>query len=182
MQQKIQGAGRVTPDRTATRGGPSARAVRARSGASLIETLVVVSILGLMYVLVGPRLSSFREQSSLRAARQELSSAFAMARAAALQKGKTATLTMSPISASVSVLSGLTGNPVQIYGPLQFDKELNSTLSALNGAAMTVSFDARGLVTPAPAGISRYRLVSGTRADTVCISPAGIILPKDCAL
>lgn len=148
----------------------------------MIETLVVLSVLGLMYVLVGPRLSAIREQSSLRAARQELSSAIAMARAAALQKGKTATLTMSPISASVSVLSGLTGNPVQIYGPLLFNQQLNSTLSALDGAAMTVSFDARGLVTPMPAGISRYRLTSGTRADTICVSPAGIILPKDCQL
>lgn len=148
----------------------------------MIETLVVLSVLGLMYVLVGPRLSAIREQSSLRAARQELSSAIAMARAAALQKGKTATLTMSPISASVSVLSGLTGNPVQIYGPLLFNRELNSTLSALDGAAMTVSFDARGLVTPMPAGISRYRLTSGTRADTICVSPAGIILPRDCQL
>jgi Tfp pilus assembly protein FimT len=148
----------------------------------MIETLVVVSLLGLMYVLVGPRLSAIREQSALRASRQELSSAFAAARAAALQKGKTATLTMTSVSASVSVLSGLTGNPVQIYGPLKFDKELNATLSALNGAAMAVSFNARGLLSPMPAGISRYRLSSGTRADTICISPAGIILPRDCQL
>jgi Tfp pilus assembly protein FimT len=155
---------------------------RQRAGVSMLEIMVVVSVLGLMYLLVGPRISAVQEQNSLRAARQQLSSAFATARAAALQKGKTATLTMSPISASVSVLSGLTGNPVLIYGPLRFDKELNSTLSALNGAAMTVSFDARGLVTPIPVGISRYRLTSGTRADTICISPAGIILPSDCAL
>ena len=148
----------------------------------MVETLVVLSLLGLMYLLVGPRLSTIREQSSLRAARQELSSAIAMARAAALQKGKTATLTLSPISASVSVMSGLTGTPVHIYGPLHFDRQLNTTLSAVNGAAMVVSFDARGLLTPMPVGISRYRLTSGTRADTVCVSPAGIILPKDCAL
>jgi len=156
--------------------------IRTRSGVTLIEILVVVSLIGLMYVLAEPRLTEIRARSSLRAARQELSSAFAAARAAALQKGKTATLTMSPISASVSVLSGLTGNPVQIYGPLLFNKELNSSLSAINGAPMTVSFDARGLVTPMPAGISRYRLANGTRADTICISPAGIILPRDCQL
>jgi prepilin-type N-terminal cleavage/methylation domain-containing protein len=153
-----------------------------RRGLSLIEVLVVLSIMGLMYVLVAPRISAVREQSSLRAARQELSSAFAMARASALQKGKTATLTMSSISASVSVNSGLTGQPVQIYGPLMFNKELNSSLSAVNGAPMTVSFDARGLVTPMALGISRYRIATGTRADTICISPAGIILPKDCQL
>jgi len=155
---------------------------RTRSGLTLVETLVVLSLMGVMYVLVAPRLTEIRSQSSLRAARQELSSAFAAARAAALQKGKTSTLTMSPISATVSVLSGLTGNPVQIYGPLLFNKELNSSLSAINGAPMTVSFDARGLVTPMPAGISRYRLANGTRADTICISPAGIILPRDCEL
>jgi type II secretory pathway pseudopilin PulG len=148
----------------------------------MIEILLVVAIIGVIVTLVSPRVSEIRAKSGLRASRQLLTTAFAAARAAALQKGKTSTLTLTATSASVSVLSGLTGNPVTILGPLRFDKELNSSVSAVTGASMTVSFDSRGLVTPMPGSISKYRIANGVFADTVCISPAGIILPKGCEL
>jgi type II secretory pathway pseudopilin PulG len=147
----------------------------------MIEVLLVIAIIGITLTFASPRISEIRSRNSLRGARNVLSSAFAAARASALQKGKTSTLTLTATSASVSVLSGLNGNPVVILGPLRFDKDLGSSLSAVSGA-MTVSFDARGLVTPMPAGISKYRLANGIYADTVCISPAGIILSKTCSL
>jgi len=147
----------------------------------MIEVLLVIAIIGITLTFASPRIGEIRARSSLRAARQVLSSAFAAARASALQKGKTSTLTLTSTSASVSVLSGLSGNAVTILGPLRFDKDLGSSLTAVSGG-MTVSFDARGLVTPMPATISKYRLANGIYADTVCISPAGIILPKTCAL
>lgn len=148
----------------------------------MVEVLLVIAIIGITLTFASPRIAEIRARSSLRGSRQLLSSAFAAARAAALQKGKTSTLTLTASSATVSVLSGLTGNAVTILGPLRFDKGLSSSLSAVGGASMTVSFDARGVVTPMPASISKYRLANGVYADTVCISPAGIILPKTCQL
>jgi len=153
-----------------------------RSGISLIEVLLVIGILGVMTVLISPRISGLRSQSALRATRQEVASAFAAARAAALQKGKTATLTLTSTSASVSVMSGLAGNPVQVFGPLRFNTALNSSLTAINTAPMTISFDARGLLTPTPAGISKYRITNGIYTDSLCISAAGIILSRACEL
>lgn len=144
---------------------------------------MVIGILAVLYVMTGPKVAELRSRSSLRAARQELSSAFASARAAALQKGKTATLRLGGDSAVVTVLSGLAGTSVTVFGPIKFNRELNSTLSALSGAPMTVSFDARGLMTPVLDGvINKYRLSNGIYADTVCISAIGIIMPRTCQL
>ena len=153
-----------------------------RAGISLAEVLVVITILGIMYMVVGPRISDVRSRASLRAARQELVSAFASARASAMQKGKPSTLTLTTTSATVSVLSGLAGAAVQVYS-VGFDKQLNSSLSAVAGAPMTVSFDAHGLLTGVPANtVQKYRLLNGTAADTLCISPAGVILSRTCQL
>lgn len=149
----------------------------------MIEIFIVIGILAVLYAMTGPKVAELRSRSALRAARQELSSAFASARAAALQKGKTATLTLGGDSAIVTVLSGLAGTSVTVFGPIKFNLELNSSLTALSGAPTTVSFDARGLMTPVVAGVTnKYRLSNGIYADTVCISAVGIILPRTCAL
>lgn len=177
-------AGRPLPDsHPADPDRPMTRArLSNRPGFTMIEIFVVIAILAVIYVMIGPRIAELRSRSSLRAARQELSSAIAAARAAALQKGKTATLTLASNTATVTVLSGLAGGSVQILGPIRFDKTLNSTLTALSGAPTSIAFDARGLVSPVPTGISKYRLANGVYADTVCVSAAGIILPRGCTL
>lgn len=155
---------------------------KTRAGISLAEVLVVTSIVGVLYMVVGPRIADVRSRASLRAARQELVSAFASARASAMQKGKPSTLTLTATTATVSVLSGLAGNAVQVYS-VGFDKQLNSSLSGLSGAPMTVSYDAHGLLTGVPANsVQKYRLLSGTAADTLCVSAAGVILSRTCQL
>ncbi|HYW30645.1 MAG TPA: type II secretion system protein [Gemmatimonas sp.] len=153
-----------------------------RRGFTLIEALMVITILGLMYLMVMPRITDSRSSTSLRAASQELRSAFAAARAAALQKGKVATLTLTSTTARVNVLSGLNGTDIIVYGPIRFDRELNSSLSSIASAPMTVSFDPRGLMTPIPVAAYKYKLTNGTKADTVCISTAGVILSRSCTL
>lgn len=154
-----------------------------RSGVSLAEVMVVVSILGIMFMIAGPRITEVRSKSQLRAARQELISAFAAARTAALQKGKVSTLTLTSTTASVSVLSGLAGTAVDVYS-VGFNRDLNSSLSGIGGTPMTISFDARGLVSSATpiVGTGMYRLLSGTTADTLCVSSSGVILPRSCSL
>ncbi len=153
-----------------------------RAGISLAEVLVVITIVGVLYMVVSPRIADVRSRASLRAARQELVSAFAAARSSAMQKGKPSTLTLTSSTATVSVLSGLAGTAVQIYS-VGFDKGLNSSLSGVAGSPMTVSFDAHGLLTGVVAGSTqKYRLLNGTVADTLCISAAGVILSRSCQL
>jgi Tfp pilus assembly protein FimT len=144
--------------------------------------LIVIAILSIIYFRVAPMISEIKARSALRASRQELTAVFSAARAAAMQKGRSATLTLTSTSASVTVVSSTTGNNVTLIGPIQFSKAYGTVLSAVSSAPTTVVFDGRGLVTPATTSISRYRLATSRWADTVCISGSGIVLMRGCAL
>ena len=148
----------------------------------MIEVLLVVGVAAIMFAMVVPRFETISTSSSMRAARQELIAVFAAARAAALQKGKISTLTLNGSSASVSVQSGLNGTVVNVLGPVKLDTEFGVALTALSGSPATLNFDARGMLTPTPASNLKYRLSTASSSDTLCISPAGIIMPKGCQL
>jgi len=156
--------------------------LRQRLGFTMIEVLLVVGVAAIMFAMVVPRMTTIKTSTSLRAARQELTAAFAAARAAALQKGKTSTLTIDGSSARVSVQSGLNGTVVSVFGPIKLDTEFGVDLTALAGSPVTLNFDARGMLTPTPASNLKYKLSMASSSDTLCISPAGIIMPKGCQL
>ncbi len=160
----------------------SPKSRRLRAGYTMIELLIVVVTLAVMSAMVAPRLSTIRESSTLRAGRQQLASAFSAAHAAALQKGRASALIINGDEVTVQVRSGLTNGYVRVYGPLRFDVSLGITLQRLDDAADTVAYNARGMLSNA-VGVDqtlRYRLTSGTTSDTLCVSAAGLILPKGC--
>ena len=158
------------------------RHARHPAGFSLAEVLLVVVISGVMLSLALPAINTARDGAARRAARQQLSAAFAATRGAALQKGKSATLTLTAGTATVSVLSGIASTATTVLGPIRFDSTLNASIAALNGAPTTVAYSARGLLTPTPVSTQKYQISIGTLRDTVCVSPAGVILPKGCQL
>lgn len=151
-------------------------------GVSLIEVLIVVAITAIMMAFAFPKLGAARDSATKRAARQELVAVFAATRAAALQKGKTATLTLTSTTATVTAQSGLAGNTVTIMGPINFSTSLKATVMAISGSATTVRYNARGLLTPTPNGNLMYQITTGSMKDTVCINPNGLIMPRGCAL
>lgn len=166
---------------------PSIRAtglpkLRERRGVSLIEMLVVVSICALTTALVMPSITTARDNAGRRAAHQTLEGAVAATRAAALQKGKTATLTLANNTATVTVLSGVANSSVTVMGPVRFTPAFNATIEALNGSATTITYNSRGLLMPTPATPLIYRVKVGTTRDTVCVSAAGVILSRGCRL
>lgn len=158
------------------------RKSRSRSGFSLIELLIVIAILCVVYLRLIPIVSEIKARSALRATRQQLISAVAAARNAALQKGRLATLTLSSTGASVTVLNASTGTASTILGPLSFNAQYGTLLNALSSAPTTVTFDPRGLVTPAAASISKYQISISQWADTVCMSGSGMVLRRGCQL
>lgn len=151
----------------------------------MIELLLVVGLLAIVFALVAPKMTTIRESSSLRAGRQQLSAAFAAARAAALQKGKTSTLVITGNTVRVTVRSGLAGNLVGVFGPIRLDESLGITLEPLGEAPALINYNGRGMMTNVMVEdeeVFRYRLRYGTKADTLCISTAGLILSKSCTL
>lgn len=158
---------------------------RSRSGYTMIELLLVVATLGIMFAMVAPRVTTIREDSTLRAGRQQLSAAFSAARAAALQKGRPSALVINGNEVTVRVRSGLNNSNVRVFGPLRFDVSLGVTLERLGGAPDSIAYNSRGMMSNVIASgdqTLRYRLRYGTKADTLCISGAGLILPKGCSL
>lgn len=148
----------------------------------MIEIIMVVVIGGIILAIAGPRVSEANERAALRASRQVLSTAFASARAAAVQKGQEATLTLTSTSATVTVLSGLSQTEERILGPLSFDNSLGTTIVPLGGAPSTITFDVRGMASPRLDDITRYEIARPTHKDTLCVSATGFILQKDCQL
>ena len=149
---------------------------------TLPEVMIVVTMVGVVFGITVPKLAPSRDAAARRAARQQLVAAFAATRSVAVQKGKTATLTLTSTTATVEVLNGLAATPVTVWGPVGFDSPAAITMTPLDGAPTTLQYDARGLLSPTPVGTLRYRLTVGTVQDTVCVSPAGLILPPGCAL
>lgn len=155
---------------------------RERHGVSLIEMLVVVSICALTTALALPNLAAARDGAGRRAAHQVLEGAIAATRAAALQKGKTATLTIAANAATVTVLSGAANSSVTVMGPVRFSPTFNATIEVLNSSPTVITYNGRGLLTPTPFEPLVYRVKVGNSSDTVCVSPAGVILSRGCRL
>jgi Tfp pilus assembly protein FimT len=145
----------------------------------MVEVLLVVAILTALFALTAPRFTVVRDQSAAKAARLQLGSAFAAARAAAVQKGKPATLTIDGTDVTVTVRSGLEGTEVTVLGPMRFNGTSNALLTSVTGIT-EIAYDPRGMVTPALDGIAKFALTAGQASDTLCISASGLVLPKDC--
>ena len=159
--------------------------LRRRAGYSMIELLLVVVTLAVMFAMVAPRVTTIRESSTLRASRQQLVAAFSAARAAALQKGRPSALIINGNEVNVRVRSGLNGANVRVFGPVRFDVSFGAQLERLAGAPDSIAYNQRGMMSNVLANgdaVIRYRLRYGAKADTVCISAAGLILPKGCTL
>lgn len=156
---------------------------RVRPGYTMIELLMVVGVIAVVFALAIPRMTTIKSSSSLRAGKQQLASAFAAARGAALQKGKTSTLIITGNTLRVRVLSGLNGTLVTVFGPVRLYETVGVTLEPLGSALSVVNYNARGLMTDPPADpVMKYEIKYGTDADTLCISRAGLILSKRCSL
>lgn len=151
-------------------------------GFTMIELLLVVVIVAAMMAFAMPKFSVIRDQSSARASRLMLAAAFSTARAAAVQKGQPSTLVIDDEHrVTVTVLSGLYKTEVEVVSPMYFNGTTNAMLTVLDGT-QTVSYDPRGMLSPLLENIARFELTVGSARDTLCISPSGFIMPRDCRL
>lgn len=155
---------------------------RRRRGFSLIELLLVIAVLGVVATMVMPAIGELRARSGLRSARTLFVSSLATARSAAVQKGKTARLTLTGGALAVTAMSGLRATPIQIQGPVYLARITGASFAALRGAPTEIVYDARGLITPAINTVARYELRVGALTDTVCITGAGHVMAKGCVL
>lgn len=144
-----------------------------RYGFTLIEMMVVIAMISIMVAVATPRIRSLRDRSNLRAARDEVATAFALARSAAVQKGITATITLRGDSVSVVNSSGQ-----QVLAPRALKNLYGATLQPA-AADQTIQFDARGFAMNRAAQTS-YTINAGSLSATVCISKLGLVTKMGC--
>lgn len=155
---------------------------------------MVVAIMGTLFVITVPKITELKARTALRASRETLASAFATARAVAMQKGKRSTLTLSGNTIGVAVVNGLTATLTSVVRPQSFSSTFGTNLAAIvesegvtwvESAPTSMTFDARGLriISSGPRlAIAKYQISLGSYADTMCVSGAGFVLRRGCRL
>lgn len=152
---------------------------RSRRGYTLTEMLIVVGVVGLLSLFSLPKFKGLVERNRLSAAREELAAAIATARAAAVQKGRTATLFLSGNQMWVTVVTSNAGATSTVVPVRSFTSLYNVSVTATDPS---ITFDMRGFVTPRLSTTGKFFITGGSKRDSVCITTAGQIMPRSCSL
>ena len=142
---------------------------KTRHGFTLVELAMVVAIMGIVTALSIPRVSAMRSSAAIRAAKQDVVTSLARARALAVQQGRTVRLVRSASSIRIAALSG--GVDQELMRPRDLQ---DMHLVTLDGAA-EIGFDARGFGNGI-AGMAVIRIRRGELMDSVCVVRTGKIL------
>jgi Tfp pilus assembly protein FimT len=140
--------------------------------------LIVVSVVGLLTLLALPKFSGLVERNKMTAAREELAAAIATARAAAVQKGRSATLFLSGNQMWVTVVTNNAGTTTTVV-PVKSFSLYNVSVTSTDAS---ITFDMRGFASPRLAATGKFWISSASKKDSVCITTAGQIMPRSCSL
>ena len=152
-----------------------------RPGYTLTEMLIVVVMVGMLTLMTLPKFSGLVERNKLSAAREEIAAAVATARAAAVQKGRTATLRFSGDNMWVTVVTSGAGATTTIVPVKNYRTLYNVSLSVASSDTL-ITYDTRGFASPTLGGTAIFRIVGTSKRDSVCITAAGQIMPRSCSL
>ena len=149
--------------------------MRQHRGFTLVEILVVITIVGILLSVVVPRYGSVAAAMRVHSAKQEMSSMLTQARATAIQTDRTVQVIRSNnLVTLVSVNGAIRTTISQQDLGTQFGITLSSTKD-------TVGYDSRGMV----AGNSvtlKFVVTNGVTRDSVCLMALGTISRTGCSL
>lgn len=151
--------------------------MKTSSGFTLMEILIVVTIIGILASFAGPSLLRMRTSAGLQSGRAQVTAALSLARATSARMGRTSTLTIDTARGVLRV-SVDTGSVRDSSDPwLAREYRLSDDLGVRVGSnRSTLCFDARGIGTIAvgcPEAGAIFTLASGGVVDTVRINSAG---------
>jgi prepilin-type N-terminal cleavage/methylation domain-containing protein len=152
---------------------------RHRSGFTILELVVVMTIAGIIIAITGRGLASAYSGNSRNSATRVVSTTFFQARAIAIQRSRQSWLVRS--SNVIKVLGDSSGTKVQLAPPVDLNQRYGVTLGSVSAPTGrdTVSFDSRGLITGTT---TAYKIIvtKGSKSDTVCVSGLGQFRSKGC--
>jgi prepilin-type N-terminal cleavage/methylation domain-containing protein len=120
--------------------------VSRRVGFTLIEMLIVVVIFGLLVLMAYPRASRGLVKSNVRSARTTLANLFPKARAAAMQRGRSASVDFNGNNVVVTASPRTVVGPgtVDTLGGVQNLSSLYGVTVSISPSVASVAYDARG--------------------------------------
>jgi prepilin-type N-terminal cleavage/methylation domain-containing protein len=146
-----------------------------RRGFTLIEVLIVITIVGILLGVVVPRYGRISGAMSVHSAKQELASLLAQGRASAIQTDQT-------------VLVVRTGNVISLVGvnatgsTIISQQDLHSQFGvSVSASRDTVTYDSRGMVTGNSATL-KFVVDNGSTRDSVCLMALGKVTRTGCSL
>ena len=148
-----------------------------RSGFTLVELLIVMTIMGIMGMYAYPKLRGTTTSWSTRSARQQVTSMLIVARAAAVQNGAEARFIRSGNVVRVSVDSS--GTQVTLASRDLY-REHGVTLTTGGTARDTVRFDPRG-VAIGLTGAPIFKFTNATVKDSICVTKLGKVARTGCS-
>ncbi len=147
-----------------------------RRGFTLIETLIVIVVAGLMMAAGFPRLRQAMISTNLRSARNQMAALHAQARAVAVERGRRSAIWVNGnqvvvvTTPRVVFLNGSTHDT--IGGVHDMMNEFGATVTA---AGDPIGFDPRGLGTNT--GTATLTVTKSAHSKTLTISPFGRLQP-----
>ena len=155
---------------------------RSRAGFSMVELLVVISIMGILVMFAVPKIRTFRAGNNLRSAKAQVASSLATARAAAIQKGRQAVFAVRGNNLAVVVDTSATSGiqALVVLSSVPIDDRYGATISLTLPADSNVTYDSRGFGATGSGATAKYVLRVSGMTDSVCVSPLGLINKKGC--
>jgi len=146
-----------------------------RRGFTLIEVLMVITIVGILLGVVVPRYGAISGAMSVHSAKQELGSMLAQGRATAIRTDQTVLVVRT---GNVISLVGVNGTGSTIISQQDLGSQFNVTVSASRD---TVTYDSRGMVTGNSSTL-KFVVTNGSTRDSVCLMALGKVTRTGCAL
>jgi prepilin-type N-terminal cleavage/methylation domain-containing protein len=146
-----------------------------RHGFTLIEVLMVITIIGILLGVVVPRYGAVAGAMQVHSARQEIAALLTQGRATAIQTDQTVLVARSANAISLVAVSG-TGS--MLISQQDLGSQFGVTVSATKD---TVAYDSRGMVTGNTITL-KYLVTNGVTRDSVCLMALGKVTRTGCSL
>ncbi len=147
------------------------------AGFTVVELLIVMTVMGLVTAITFPRVNGARTSAALHAARVQFVASLVTARQAAVRFGRPAQLRRSGNSIEVRADTSGTGAFVSLAHPVPLDSQFSVTLSA---TVDSIVFGPRGLASNLSSSGARFALARGSAQDSVCLTRLGELAPRGC--
>ena len=150
------------------------RAMKNRSGFSLIELTVALAIIGGLAAVAAPRVYEATDYNDVLTVKRTVVTHFASAQSTAVQRGRQVKVNIAADSIWISVVTAATDSAITPKRSLvDIGANVESSLAQ-------VTYDSRGFAVGMPLAGALVRIHGMSASDSVCVTRSGMVLQRGC--